>query len=185
MFYHAFPVRPHSTQLTITHWWAFHAETFAAVRIHLRYPAPGATTTMADLVIVWPPPEFVGDCASHLAVTDHQTIRQEILAELSTLIPDVIIRRCKLASWEPANQPDYRAVFSLDGTRTAILRYADPFLVIPTEPKNDRRLAAAIPYFRSATDLPAEGFAYWWEDAAQAWDEIIAPFYAAPADAGK
>lgn len=72
--------------------------------------------------------------------------------------------------------PDYLLLNSLDGTTPAILHTVDPVAIYFAQ--DERGTLGHAEHFRSSTDLSAEGWAYWWEDAQRAFHKLTIEFFA-------
>jgi hypothetical protein len=181
MFYHALPTATTPPGTPPPPWWCFHAETLTP--IHIKTNKDRSLT----LSVVAPPPDFSAVYETHPGPFEPGILRSALLPELHILIPEATIGRIRNVPFATArpNLPEYLIVWDVAGRHPSVIRTADPFVIIPATPENDKLLAGAIPYARTSTDHSVEGWAYFWEDAQRAWDDLIQPFYPSPPPAKK
>ena len=176
MFYHALPQTTTPPGTAPPPWWCFHAETLTPIHIKTN---PDRSITFS---VVAPPADFLPVHESHPGSFDPGIIRSVLLPELHILIPEATIGRIRNVPFAKARThlPEYLIVWDVAGRHPSIIRTTDPFFIIPADPKDERILGESMPYVRTSTDHSGFGWAYFWEDAHLAWDELIKPFLADP-----
>lgn len=161
MILHALPTTPNAHS-----WWAVHAETLTPILIAQE---KGRRRSPIQIGIGTSDKTFpFGSAHTHptpqqIAVETIQSIKQHILAKASIGTRSII---------HNPNLPEYMAVFHPDGSQPAIWRTADPAMIIPAQPGKETMLTQPT-HWKSTTDLPAEGWAYWWQDCLEAWRKIV------------
>lgn len=155
MFLHAFPpTAPDASPPTS--WWAVHVPSLTPIRV-----LAGPTTFMAECHPLSPPdPSYPPPAASDIA------------RELATISPLPVTVRYK--DTPPQTLSEYHIAFTAKGESPAIWRTQDPHLIIAAQ--SDHCLKDEFMASRSATDISGEGWAYWWEDAHLAYDELSPQF---------
>ena len=173
MFYHTLSFPTETSTTPPRKWWCLHAETFTHIIIssHNDPARPGTFS----FTVVSPPTDFKPIACSHPGPFSDEIITSHLLPELGTIIPAPRLGRIDHLPFAKAQVPEYLLVWDIHGRHPAIVRCADPMLIIPANPEKVISLAAATPYYRTATDIPSEGWAYWWEDAHRAYDDFIRP----------
>ena len=172
MLFHALPTRPTKNPRAVLNWWAVHAETLTPIRIH---SGSGGRIAL-DIVIDSAAPTVV--FASHPdAVADPAAIAAGIMEDLSAHIcPGCILHSSKIIPPGQADLPEHLIVFDAQGEHPHLWRTADPHMIVPVEHQDICFKTEAIlgqpTYFRTATDLPATGWEYWWTECQLAMREL-------------
>lgn len=156
-----FPADPHAD----FSWWLIHVETLTPVHLH-------SSGRRIQVQIVRPPAATPPAIRSHSAVAfDPQAIATEISREIRTTFD--LHRAFNSYALRDRNEievPEYLLTFDIQGVHPAIVRTHDPSMILPVgeqAPTPSQFIA-----WSTATDLSAEGWAYWWEDCMRAYDRL-------------
>ena len=154
-----------------TTWWAVHAETLTPIRIDR------SLNRVLQFEIVAPPPGEPTVFASHPQIPfNAPAIAKEVFLDIQrTLFPGASHFKSTTVSRADIAVPEYLLVFTGAGEQPAIFRSTDPHLIIPANPEDESILGQPL-YWRSATDLPATGWEYWWTDCQLALDRLAPQF---------
>jgi hypothetical protein len=166
MILHAFsqsiPIDP---QKRFTYW-ICHGESMTPVRVSVGY---GGKIT---LDIVSHPAGEVPEYASH---PDDQatpeSITREVIAELTAANPKLHHKTTRILTRQDAKLPDYLIVFDVNGEHPAIWHTVEPQGILPIDEAKGRP-ATKRTYHRLIKDLSGEGWAYWWQDAHDAYQKL-------------
>ena len=177
MFYHSLPHTPEGQ--SPPPWWCFHAETLTPLRIN-RLPKGIVRVTAID-----PPPGFLPVFQSHPGTFNHDLVITHLMPELAGVDPHIKLEKVHTLPRAKVNLPAYLPIWDHQGGQPAIIHTVDPMVIILADSKDERKLSTTTPYYRTNVDLSAEGWAYWWEDASLAWDDLIKPFLPTPGSTEK
>lgn len=180
-FLHCFPANPARTkrkQPLPTRWWAVHVETLTPIRISL------AKGTLATLDVILDP------AAESLPVNSHPEAEANPIAIANALIDDLkdgIHPACSLHALRTVTTaasaalkslpPEHMIVFDIRGDHPALWRTADPRVIYPVVLESvcgfpAEILAGKALSYRSAIDLPAAGWTYYWDECQDALEAL-------------
>lgn len=145
-------------------WLALHVESLTSVLCN---------PISCNLIEITVPPPFHGPI-TNITDTPPHDLCAIIASDIQSHITGLRTRVATLPSGHSAlGTQDYILVNSLDGTTPAILHTQDPVALYLADASGTLGSAER---FRSATDLSAEGWAYWWEDAQRAFHKLTIAF---------
>lgn len=148
----------------LCHWWVVELETLTLARCttnlrsHLSIEIVGPDTT-PDAVSSHPFTFLPGPFASRLLTECRLEGNKHRKLTATHIIPS-----------GAADMPEWLLLASTGGETPAIMHTTDPVFVTLADPET--AVLKSPEFFRSNVDLPAEGWAYWWEDAQRNFEKL-------------
>jgi hypothetical protein len=100
------------------------------------------------------------------------------MESINSLNPRFTHHKTRTLSRDQVTVPEYLIVFDANGGHPAIARTQDPHFVIDINEKL-QMLHTEHNFWRTTTDLSAEGWCYWWQDAQAAYENLAPDIIAA------
>lgn len=172
MIYHAFSSIPKDSNKPFTYW-AIHGPTLTPVRVNV---GPGGRVTLNIIPFT--------DTAAPVFMKHPESrpypaaIAESIMASLQQGNPRLTHKATRTFTRDQVQVPEYLIVSRIDGTHPAIARTQDPHFVIDIN-ERDQMLHTEHNFWRTTTDLSAQGWCYWWQDANTAYENLAPAFIAA------
>lgn len=151
-------------------WWLVHVETLTPVQVH----SSGRKIT----VQITRPAETATPFRSHPEIPfDAKAIGKDIFREFKAALgPACTFKTYHVRPAADAQAPEYLLVFDINGENPAIFRTQDPAAIFPIDTAANT-LGPALAW-STATDISAEGWAYFWEDCMRAYEHLSEKFIA-------